>query len=131
MTVASLGSAGRLRVAWVCATTTMWLSALTSRLRLVTHRAPGPTPSATLFDRLQEVLRLAEACPSGPSGDALRRAACELVEAESSSARMACRRRMLRCVNGAQERSRSRVDDPNALLLRQLADALRRERWAG
>lgn len=83
--------------------------------------------SGTLFDTLQQVLRLAEACPSGPSGDAIRRAACELVEADSSSTRSACRRRMLRSVLRLQGRSRPRMDDPSPILLTQLADALRRE----
>lgn len=92
--------------------------------------APAQKSPATLFDRLQQVLRLAEACPSGPSGDALRRAACELVEADSSTARTACRRRMLRCVIDIRGRPQPRTDDPNPLLLRQLTDALRRELWA-
>lgn len=89
-------------------------------------------PSSTLLDRLQQVLRLAEACPPGPSGDAIRRAACELVEADSLKQRTACRRRMLKCVVRLQERSRgrSRTDDPTPLTLNQLAAALRRELWA-
>ena len=94
------------------------------------HLRPRPhKPPGTLFDRLQQVLRLAEACPTGQSGNAIRRAACELVEADSSNARTACRRRMLRCVVRIEERSRPRVDDPSPLLLRQLAHALRREPW--
>ena len=84
-------------------------------------------PRASLFDSLQRVLRLAEACPSGPSGDAIRRAACELVEADSSSARTACRLRLLRCVVRVQGRSRPRMDDPSPLLLGQLAGVLRRD----
>ena len=88
------------------------------------RKSPG-----TLFDRLQQVLRLAEACPTGRSGNAIRRAACELVEADSSTARTTCRRRMLRCVVRVQGRSRPRTDDPSPLLLRQLANALCRELW--
>lgn len=88
--------------------------------------------SSTLLDRLEDVLRLAAACPSSPSGDAIRRAACELVEADSSERRTACRRRMLRCVVRLQERARgrSRHDDPSPLMLNQLAAALRYEPWA-
>lgn len=116
----------------------MWLAAVTGRLACFLRRAGGHAvtaeppvvePPGTLFDRLQDVLRLAEACPAGPSGDAIRRAACELVEAESFTARAACRHRMLRCVVGVQGRSRPRQDDPSPLLLGQLAHALRRELW--
>ncbi len=84
---------------------------------------------STLFDSLQQVLRLAEACPAGPSGNAIRRAACELVEADSSTTRTACRRRMLRRVIRLEGYPLLRRDDPSPLLLRQLADALRRELW--
>jgi hypothetical protein len=86
-------------------------------------------PRLTLFDSLQHVLRLAEACPAGVSGDAIRRAACQLVEANSASARTACRRRLLKCVVRLQWRSGQalRTEDPSPLLLGQLADALRRE----
>jgi hypothetical protein len=90
-------------------------------------------PSGTLLDRLEHVLRLAEACPCGPSGDTLRRAACELIEADSSTRRTACRRRMLKFVVRLQERSRrgSHNDDPSPLMLKQLMAVLRRDVWAG
>lgn len=84
---------------------------------------------ASLFDNLQQVLRLAEACPPGSSGNAIRRAACELVEAGSAGDRTATRRRMLRCVVRVQQHAPPRADDPSPVLLRQLADALRGERW--
>ena len=87
--------------------------------------------SDTLFDSLQHVLRLAEACPSGISGDEIRRAACELVEADSARQRTACRRRMLKYVIRIQARDRSRTGDPSTPMLRRLADALRRELWDG
>jgi hypothetical protein len=93
------------------------------------RRAVAQKPPGTLFDSLQQVLRLAEACPSGPSGNAIRRAACELIEADSSTTRTACRRRMLRCVIHLEGHPELRMDDPSPLLLRQLADALRRELW--
>lgn len=94
-------------------------------------RAGGP--SSTLLERLQHVLLLSEACPSGPAGDAIRRAACELVEADSSTRSTACRRRMLKGVVRLLARSRRRngTDDPGPQSLRQLATALRRERWHG
>lgn len=116
----------------------MWLAAVTGRLALFLRRAGGHAetgnhsvaePPGALFDRLQDVLRLAEACPAGPSGDVIRRAACELVEAESFIASAACRHRMLRCVADVQGRPQPRPGDPSPLLLRQLAHALRRELW--
>jgi hypothetical protein len=92
------------------------------------HHFDASAPNVnTLFDSLQQVLRLAEACPAGVAGNAIRRAACELVEAGSPDTRTACRRRMLRCVLRIEGRARPRIDDPNRLLLRQLAHALRGE----
>src|SRR6476619_2902499 len=41
----------------------------------------SPRAQWTLFEGLQHILRLAEECPSGPFGDAMRRSACELIEA--------------------------------------------------
>lgn len=85
----------------------------------------------TLFDSLQHVLRLAEACPSGVSGDEIRRAACELVEADSSRQRTARRRRMLKYVVRVQRRNRSRTADLGRSMLSRLADALGSELWDG
>jgi hypothetical protein len=82
-----------------------------------------------LFENLQDVLRLAEECPSGPVGDAIRRAACELVEADSWQ-RSVCQRRMLKSVahlQWRQVRGLSRADDPTPQMLKQLADVLRRQ----
>jgi hypothetical protein len=87
-------------------------------------------PAWTLFESLQHVLRLAGSCPAGPSGDAIRRAACELIEADSGRSRSVCRRRMLKSVarlEWRQARGQSRTDDPSPLILKQLTDALRRE----
>ncbi len=84
----------------------------------------------TLFESLQHLLRLAEACPSGPSGDQIRRAACELIEAESAQRRSACRLRLLKVVDdleGRRLRGRHRGDDPPPVILKQLTDALRLE----
>ena len=83
----------------------------------------------TLFENLQHVLRLAEECPSGPAGDAIRRAACELIEADSGQ-RSVCQRRMLKSVahlQWRQLRGLSRTDDPTPQMLTQLADVLRRQ----
>jgi hypothetical protein len=83
----------------------------------------------TLFESLQLILRLAEECPSGPFGDAIRRGACELIEADSWRSRSMCRRRMLKSVAHLQRRQLhgvSRLDDPTPLMLTRLGDALRR-----
>ena len=81
----------------------------------------------TLFENLEQVLRLAEECPSGPVGDAIRRAACELIEADSRH-QWVCQRRMLKSVAYLQWRQLlglSRTDDPTPQMLKQLADVLR------
>ena len=89
-------------------------------------------PHRTLFENLQQILRLVEQCPPDHTGDEIRRTACELVEADTRSALATCRRRMLRRVVRLQSgSSRGSVDEPTRLLLGRLADALRRERWPG
>jgi hypothetical protein len=87
-------------------------------------------PRWTLFESLQHILQLAEACPPGVAGDAIRRAACELVEADIGRQQSACRRRMLRSLarlQSRQSRGRCRTSDPSPVMLVRLADALRRE----
>jgi hypothetical protein len=87
-------------------------------------------PPRSVFEDLQQVLRLAAQCPSGPAGDDIRRAACELIEAESGAAQNTGRRRMLKAIAGVdwrRARGQSRDDDPNELTVRRLTDALRRE----
>ena len=87
-------------------------------------------PRPTVFESLQHILRLAEACPPGRPGDEIRRATCELIEADSRRERAACRRRILKSlarVAWRQSRGRSRSDDPSPLMLNELADALRRD----
>jgi hypothetical protein len=84
----------------------------------------------TLFESLQHILRLAEECPSGSFGDAIRRGACELIEADSSRTRSLCRRRMLKSVVHLQRRQLhgiSGTEDPTPLMLTRLGDALRRQ----
>jgi hypothetical protein len=91
-------------------------------------------PPSRLFENLQHVLRLAEEFPSGPSGDEIRRAACELVEADSAGQRRTRRRRMLMALARLESRlsnGRRRNDDPSPLMLTRLTDALRRELWPG
>lgn len=93
-------------------------------------RAGPPQPPTSLFEGLQQVLRLAAQCPPGPVGDDIRRAACELVEANSRAARHAGRRRMLKTIARLEWRhacGRSREDDPSHSTARELAAALRRE----
>jgi len=88
------------------------------------------SPRSTLFESLQHVLRLAEECPSGPSGDEIRRAACELIEAHSSDQRRLVQRRMLKAVLRLESRrspDRRRTNEPSPLLLKRLTDALRQE----
>lgn len=84
----------------------------------------------TLFESLQLILRLAEECPSGRFGDAIRRGACELVEADSWRSRWLCRRRLLKSVAYLQRRQLhgiSHTDDPTSVTLTRLREALRRE----
>ena len=110
---------------------TMWL-ALARRLW---RRAEDQTPpSATRFESLQDVLRLATAWPSDPSGDVIRRAACELIEAESDRRRSACCRRMLRTLarlQGRQSGGALATGGMDPAIVKQLSDALRRELRSG
>ena len=90
----------------------------------------SPLAHWTLFESLQHILRLAEECPSGAFGDAIRRGACELIEADSWRSRSLCRRRMLKSVVDLQRRQlrdASRTDDPTPLTLKQLGEELRRQ----
>ena len=84
----------------------------------------------TLFENLQHVLRLAAECPAGPVGDAIRRAACELIEADSWPQRSLRQRRMLKSVTHLERRRLhgvSTTDYPTPLMLQRLAEALRRQ----
>jgi len=93
-------------------------------------RAGPPQPPISLFEVLQQVLRLAAQCPAGPVGDDIRRAACELVEASSRAAQHAGRRRMLKAIARVEWRracGRSRADDPSRQTAMQLAVAVRRD----
>lgn len=113
-----------------------WMAALAGRLSHVVHRAcaqatawkTAPPAPPSLFDSLQQVLRAAAQCPSGRVGDDIRRAACELIEADSSATRHMTRRRMLKAIARVEwrhSRGRSRLDDPSAATLTRLMDALR------
>ena len=104
---------------------------LVQRAGLVSAPAmPAHSPHVALFDRCQHLLRLAEECPPGPSGDAIRRAACELIEAGSTRQQDAHRRRLLKDIARIEHRSargRRLAGDPSAGVLQRLADALRSE----
>ena len=125
----------------------MWLATLATRLTALPRRvagqislrepcppiaqAPGdPHATTVLFERLQHVLRLAAECPAGTSGDEIRRAACEMIEAPSSHQRQTYRTRLLDAVRRAEARcarNSAATDHPSPLLLRKLADALGQE----
>jgi hypothetical protein len=90
--------------------------------------------AVSLFELLQHVLRLATQCPPGAAGDEIRRAACELIEADTGAAQDHGRRRMLKVVTGVESRrSRgvSRADDPGPVIVSSLIDALQRELRSG
>src|SRR5918999_1358943 len=63
-----------------------------------------PRPPASGFEALQHILRLAAQCPSGPAGDDIRRATCELVEATTVAARKTSRGRILKAIAAAERR---------------------------
>ena len=89
-----------------------------------------PHGGTSLFEGLQQVLRLAEQCPPGRTGDDIRRAACELIEANSAETRVSSRRRLVNAIAGIEwrrARGRTRPDDPSELTVRRLTDVLGRE----
>lgn len=91
------------------------------------HWGPTPGRRPLLFEGFQQVLRLATQCPPGPAGDDIRRAACELIEADSDVARETRRHRILVAIAHVEWRrsnGRSRDDDPAPTTLRTLADVL-------
>jgi hypothetical protein len=90
-------------------------------------RAGVRQPRWTLFDNLQQVLRLAAECPAGRFGDEMRRAACELTEAGSVRQRHTHRQRMLKAITRIQSRhahGRRTESDPTPVLLSELWDVL-------
>ena len=119
-----------------CGATAMWLAALSALLSdVVRRRIPADVPSsahpaAPPFERLQQLLGAAALWPAGPTGDVIRRAACEFIEAESPAERDSSRRRMLKTIAGVQwrrGRRRLRADDPCETSVERLSDALRSE----
>ena len=105
-----------------------WFAALIRRKTTPIDPA-GDAGEWTLFESLQQVLRLAESYPSGPVGDDIRRAACELIEADSAPTQSACRRRILSSIASAASRhakGRSHVTDPSLPALNELSAALTR-----
>ena len=114
----------------------MWLASLRTRFSNFAHRdSPrdgGDVPS--LFDGLQHVLRLVHEWPAGPSGDEMRRAACELVEADSISHQYRRRRLMLKTLAQMERRhadGKGRDGDPSPPMRKRLADALMYESGLG
>ncbi|HEV3483927.1 MAG TPA: hypothetical protein VG106_00865, partial [Vicinamibacterales bacterium] len=84
-------------------------------------------PTWTVFESLQRVLQLADACPRGPEGDAVRRAACELVEAETATERRVRRRRILRAVTRLERWQARHALAAEEGGVKRLTDALRDE----
>lgn len=88
----------------------------------------GRRDPSSLLDGLQHVLQLATQCAPGPAGDGIRRAACELIEADSEAARATRRHRILTTIANVEWRrsnGRSREDDPAPATLSRLAAAIR------
>ena len=84
-------------------------------------------PHAPAFEGFQHVLRLATQCPPGRAGDDIRRAACELIEADSETARETRRHQIGNAIAHVEWRrtnGRIREDDPAPSTMRELADAL-------
>ncbi len=80
------------------------------------------------FESLDRVMQLADQCPRGAAGDAVRRAACELVEADTTRQRRAGRRRMLKALaqlDRWQAHQARRQNESDAATLKPLTDALR------
>ena len=115
-----------------------WVSTVVTRLSALvraprgtagTRERDGGAEEGSLFEGLQDVLRIAVDCPPGKSGDDIKRSACELIEADSVRDRSSKRRRLLSVIARVEERrsrGRSHRDDPSAALLRRLSDVLRR-----
>ena len=115
-----------------------WVSTVVTRLSALVRPQRGTAATrgvdasaeeGSLFEGLQDVLRIAVDCPPGKSGDDIRRTACELVEADSARDRSSKRRRLLSVIARVEERrsrGRSYRDDPSASLLRRLSEVLRR-----
>ena len=113
--------------------TSMWLAAVGARLAWLVQRrpsadaSPSSYPRVPPFEHLQQVLREAAHWPAGRAGDAIRRAACEFIEAASPAARHSSRRRMLKTIASVEwrrGRRRSRADDPSELSVKRLIEAL-------
>jgi hypothetical protein len=80
---------------------------------------------------LQDLLRLAGDWPDGTCGSEVRRAVCELIEANSDRDRTASHRRLTVCVQRAirrHRRTQANDDDPGLATLTTWTDALAQER---
>ncbi len=114
-----------------------WVSTVVTRVSAFVRAPRGTTVTrerdqpedGSLFEGLQDVLRIAVDCPPAKSGDDIKRSACELIEADSARDRSSKRRRLLNVIARVEQRrsrGRSHRDDPSAALLRRLSDVLRR-----
>jgi hypothetical protein len=110
-----------------CAVGQSWSGATPEGAR--THAIPS---SVSVFDALQDVLRLASQCPSGAVGDDIRRAACDLIEANTAAQSSASRQRLLRAitrVDSRRLRGRGRDGDPSGPITTRLGELLRATMW--
>ena len=98
-------------------------------LTLLRRLDPRIVDEPPTFIMLQDLLRIADLCPHGPTGTQIRAAACELIEANTRWGRAASRRRLRTCLARVEHRraaGRSQPGDPTAGLVDQLTVALAR-----
>ena len=103
--------------------------------RLLARSDPHPVSEheqasrrTSLFEGLNQLLKVADRLPSGGSGSDVRRSVCEMIEAKSGAERRDTRRRLLRVIDAVKQRrasGRSRDGDAGATEVEQLLDALR------
>lgn len=102
--------------------------------RLLTRSEPHPVSEhehvarhTSLFEGLNQLLKVADRLPRGGSGGDVRRSVCEMIEATSGVERRDTRRRLLRVIDAVKQRrarGRSRDGDAGATEVEQLLDAL-------
>ncbi len=88
------------------------------------------TGGVTLFEGLDHVLRLAQRFPAGASGNDVRQAVYDLIEARNAADGRNKLRRLLSTLEALQQRrsrGRSRADDADAAAVDTFVSTLRRE----